>query len=63
MMEDTARTLADWPNHITPSAGYPLVTFAGRAFVMWPELKARVPGIYLGDNVQEGVERLEGLLR
>jgi hypothetical protein len=39
------------------------VAFAGRAFVLQPELKALVPGIYLGDTIQTGLLRLEELLR
>jgi MerR family transcriptional regulator, light-induced transcriptional regulator len=63
MLEGSARALADWPKWIQPSAGKPLVAFAGRAFVIQPELKDDVPGIYLGDTVQEGLAKLEGLLR
>jgi DNA-binding transcriptional MerR regulator len=63
MLEESARTLADWPQWIKQSAGRPLVAFAGRAFVLQPELKEQVPGIYLGDTIQEGVAKLEELLR
>jgi DNA-binding transcriptional MerR regulator len=63
MLEEPARRLADWPNWIKQSAGGPLVAFAGRAFVLQPELKNLIPGIYLGDTVKEGLDRLEELLR
>ncbi len=63
MLEDTARRLADWPRWIKPAAGHPLVAFAGRAFVMRPELKELVPGIYLGDTIQEGLAKLNQVLR
>ena len=63
MLEETAGGLADWPKWIKPDAGLPLVTFAGRAFVIRPELKDLVPGIYLGNRVQEGFTRLEELMR
>ncbi len=33
MLEEPARLLADWPQWIKQTAGRPLVTFAGRAFV------------------------------
>jgi DNA-binding transcriptional MerR regulator len=62
MLEESAQALADWPQWIKQSAGRPLVAFAGRAFVLWPELKKQVPGIYLGDSIQEGVARIEALL-
>jgi MerR family transcriptional regulator, light-induced transcriptional regulator len=63
MLEDTARALANWPKWIKPSKDRRLVTFAGRAFVLQPELKNQVPGIYLGDTVQAGLVKLEELLR
>ena len=63
MLEASARSLAEWPIWIKPSAVQPLVAYGGRAFVLWPELKKQVPGIYLGDSIQEGVARLEELLR
>jgi MerR family transcriptional regulator, light-induced transcriptional regulator len=63
MVEEAAQQLADWPKWIKQTDGRPLVTYAGRAFVVRPELKEKVPGIYLGDSVQEGLERLEEVLR
>jgi DNA-binding transcriptional MerR regulator len=62
MREEPARLLADWPKWIKQTAGKPLVTFGGRGFVVQPELQGLVPGIYLGNSVQEGMEKLEGLL-
>jgi DNA-binding transcriptional MerR regulator len=62
MLEETARSLANWPKWIKPSKGRPRVAYGGRAFVIQPELKEQVPGIYLGDSIQEGVARLEELL-
>jgi len=62
MLEEPARLLADWPQWIKQTAGRPLVTFGGRAFVIRPELKELVPGVYLGDSVQAGLTRLEELL-
>ncbi len=59
MLEEPARLLADWPKWIKQTAGRPLVTFAGRAFVIQPELKDRVPGIYLGDTIQAGLEQIK----
>ena len=63
MLEERARLLADWPQWIRQTSGRPLVTYAGRAFVIHPELKDLVPGVYLGDRLPEGLLKLEELLR
>ena len=62
MMEEPARTLTDWPTWIVQTAGRPLVAFGGRAFVIQPELRGLVPGVYLGSTVQAGMENLIGLI-
>ena len=59
MLEESARALAGWPQWIKQTAGRPLVAFAGRAFVLQPELQEQVPGLYLGDTIQVGLARLE----
>jgi DNA-binding transcriptional MerR regulator len=59
MLEESARLLAGWPQWIEQTAGRPLVAFAGRAFVVQPELQSQVPGLYLGDTIQVGLARLE----
>jgi DNA-binding transcriptional MerR regulator len=63
MRDESARLLANWPKWIKQTAGRPLVAFGGRAFVVQPELKDLVPGIYLGDTILEGLTRLEEMLR
>jgi len=62
MREEPARALADWPKWITQDAGRSLITFGGRAFVVRPELQGLVQGTYLGDTLQEGMDKLVGLL-
>ena len=62
MLAESAPLLAGWPQWIKQADGRPLVAFAGRAFVLQPELKNQVPGHYLGDTIQEGLARLEELL-
>jgi DNA-binding transcriptional MerR regulator len=62
MSEGSARSLADWPHWITQSAGKPLITFGGRAFTLQPDLPSKIPGIYLGDTIQEGLQKLIELL-
>jgi len=62
MLEETAGLLTGWPQWIKQSPGGPLIAFAGRAFVLQPELQSQVPGLYLGDTIQEGLARLEDKL-
>jgi MerR family transcriptional regulator, light-induced transcriptional regulator len=62
MLEATARGLADWPKQVARQNGKPVVAYGGRAFVIHPELKHAVSGEYLGDTIQEGLERLGSLL-
>jgi MerR family transcriptional regulator, light-induced transcriptional regulator len=63
MLEEPAGQLAAWPQWIKQTGSRPLVAFAGRAFVLQPDLQEKVPGLYLGDTIQAGLGRLEELLR
>ena len=58
-LTESARLLEDWPQWIKQISSRPLVAFAGRAFVLQPELQKQVQGLYLGDTVQVGLARLE----
>jgi methanogenic corrinoid protein MtbC1 len=62
MRQETAQHLVDWPKWILQRNGKPAILFGGRAFVLQPELQGQVAGSYLGDNLQQGVERLERVL-
>lgn len=62
MGEDTARTLAEWPQWIRQTLGKPLIAYGGRAFVIRPELRLGIPGLYLGETLQEGLIQIERLL-
>jgi DNA-binding transcriptional MerR regulator len=62
MVEESAQMLADWPKWISLQPGSPAITFGGRAFVVKPDLQKEVNGIYLGDTLQAGMEKLAGLL-
>lgn len=64
MRPETAEMLATWPSAMPEVAerGEPLVGYGGRVFVLHPEWRARVPGVYLGDDIQSGVEALERYL-
>jgi hypothetical protein len=57
MSEETARVLADWPIWIKQVLGNPIIAFGGRAFIVHPGLQA-MPGIFLGDSIQEGFSNL-----
>jgi methanogenic corrinoid protein MtbC1 len=63
--EEPARALVEWPQHLPEAAQTkrPLVTYGGRIFTEQPEWRDKMPGIFLGATLQEGVDRLERLLR
>lgn len=61
--EETARHLLNWPRWIRQEEGKPVVAFGGRAFVIKPELKSLVPGLYLGDTIAEAIAKLDNLLQ
>ncbi len=64
MTEATAQHLQPWPQWMPEIAesGQPPFTYAGRIFTQQPEWRARMPGIFLGATLQEGVNTLERLL-
>ena len=65
MTEKSATNLSELakrkPEAITKDR--PLVGFGGLAFVEQPELRSKVPGIYLGSTLEEGILTIEKLLR
>lgn len=65
MREETAQALSAWPDAMPDVAaqGHPLVGYGGRIFVDQPEWRARVPGVYLGDDICSGVDALERYLQ
>jgi len=65
MREESAAQLVDWPQWLPEAsrAGQPLVAFGGNLFVERPEWQSRVPGLYLGDSLQVGLETIDRLLR
>jgi len=64
MVEDTASSLAEWPQHMPDifKTGRPIIGYSGSAFVKKPELRLKVPGIFLGSTFEEGIETIEKLL-
>jgi DNA-binding transcriptional MerR regulator len=64
MTEKTAETMAEWPQWL-PDAyqkNHPIVGYGGRVFMLQPEWRLRIPGIYLGNSFEEGVATIERLL-
>lgn len=64
MTEPAAQALSAWPQWLpeAAAAGAPVFAFGGRVFSQKPEWRARVPGVYLGDTLQAGLNTLEHLL-
>jgi DNA-binding transcriptional MerR regulator len=65
MLEETAAHLTEWPEWITEAtiSGKPLVGFGGRVFTQHPEWRLGMPGLYLGDTLEAGLQKIEELLR
>jgi DNA-binding transcriptional MerR regulator len=62
MQKESAIVLAGWPGWIIQIGSSPVIAYGGRAFVGQPGLQNRTPGIYLGDDLQSGVDKLEQIL-
>ena len=66
MTEEPARTLIEWPQwlpeHRDEQQKSPQVYFGGLAYVENPKLVTETPGAYLGDSLQEGVQKLNAAL-
>jgi DNA-binding transcriptional MerR regulator len=62
---NAARNLVEWPCYLPGvlEAKRPIVAFGGKIFTDQSEWRATVPGVFLGETLQEGIERLEILLR
>lgn len=65
VQEPGARSLLGWQEHLPEalSHGRPIVGFGGRIFNTQPEWRERIAGVFLGETVQDGLARLDGLLR
>ena len=58
MTEEPAVALRDLPD----SGQAPIICYGGRVFSLYPELVDETPGVYLGDTLQAGVEKLNTML-
>jgi DNA-binding transcriptional MerR regulator len=65
MIESSAMELAQWPEWMPEVAekGKPVISYGGRIFVEEPAWRAKVPGIYLGSNFEDGLNSVERLAR
>ncbi len=65
MVERTAEKLIDWPRFFpeVKDTGRPAVVFGGTVFSEQPEWREKVPGVFLGASLREGVQKLDALLR
>jgi DNA-binding transcriptional MerR regulator len=65
MTEETATALAEWPTWLPDvfKTGRPIIGYGGRIFSERPEWRERVPGIFLGTTLKEGLQNLELMLQ
>lgn len=63
--EETAQQLVDWTKWMPEVArlGKPLVGYGGRIFTLEPSWRTRMPGVFLGEDLNEAVEKIEQILR
>jgi len=64
MTEQSATALTEWPLWL-PEVGHsggPMVGYGGRVFTRYPEWRERVPGVFLGTTLQEGLDTIERML-
>ncbi len=64
MTEETAITLSEWTRWLPDAAesGRPIVGYGGHIFTERPDLVERMPGIFLGNTLQEGVALIDRML-
>ena len=64
MHEESALSLIDWSEHIPESQqGRLIVGYGGRIFTHDPSWRDRMRGIFLGETLKGGVDRLDAILR
>ena len=64
MTENTAQALSQWPQWLSHKKENeaPIVAYAGYVFVQEPAWVDRVPGIYLGNRLSDGLDKADSLL-
>lgn len=65
MTENSANFLVDWPQHMPEIAakGTPPLCYGGRIFTKSPEWQMKMPGIFLGSDLRQGMLNIENLLK
>jgi DNA-binding transcriptional MerR regulator len=65
MTANTAQALSQWPEWLSKKErdGAPIVAYAGYIFVQDPAWIERIPGVYLGSTLLDGMEKVDDLLR
>ena len=65
MTESSAVEMASWTEWMPEAAqsGKPVIAYGGRIFVEEPVWRAKMPGIYLGSNFEDGLNTVERLAR
>jgi methanogenic corrinoid protein MtbC1 len=65
MMDSSATQMARWPEWMPEAVenGKPVIAYGGRIFVEQPAWQAKMPGIYLGDNFEDGLNSVERMAR
>lgn len=65
MTEAAAQALSEWPHWLPAPKDNetPIVAYAGYIFVHDPAWIERVPGVYLGDTLLDGLDKTDKLLR
>jgi hypothetical protein len=65
MTEGAASALQAWPEHLPEAqeTNRPVICFGGRIFTEDSTWRDRVPGVYLGTTLREGIRKLDEILR
>jgi MerR family transcriptional regulator, light-induced transcriptional regulator len=65
MTEETAEALLEWPRHLPQafSTGSPVVGYGGAIYAQEPSWREKMPGLFLGATLEEGLATVEALLR
>ena len=64
MTENPVKSLADWPLWLPEAAstGEPPICFGGRIFNTNPDWQKKIPGIFLGSTISQGIQKINALL-
>jgi DNA-binding transcriptional MerR regulator len=64
MTENTANNICEWPRWISQDkmTQEPIVGFGGRIFTIDSSWQTRIPGVYLGNTFQDGINKIEQLM-